>query len=203
MPAGFNVSVLKPIIKNDEKPNDDISNTLPVAISDSIQNLFERVLLMELNKTHNEHEQQFGLKRNSSCSHAVFTIYQAANYAKVTGRRLYTYAVDASKAFDKVSRPHLWKKLIEKGVEVSIILAIIHYYKDSFMIVQLEDEFSEVFRTTMGVRQGCVLSLKIFAIFVDDLILELEATGLGLEIGNMKITVIMYADDLLLMTIEY
>jgi hypothetical protein len=71
------------------------------------------------------------------------------------------------------------------------------------MIVQLEDEFSEVFRTTMGVRQGCVLSPKIFAIFVDDLILELEATGLGLEIGNMKITVIMYADDLLLMTIEY
>jgi len=202
MPAGFNVSVLKPIIKNDKNPNDDISNTRPVAIS-SIQNLFERVLLMELNKTHKEHEQQFGLKRNSSCSHAVFTIYQAANYAKVTGRRLYTYAVDASKAFDKVSRPHLWKKLIEKGVEVSIILAIIHYYKDSFMIVQLEDEFSEVFRTTMGVRQGCVLSLKIFAIFVDDLILELEATGLGLEIGNMKITVIMYADDLLLMTIEY
>ena len=202
MPAGFNVSVLKPIIKNDKNPNDDISNTRPVAIS-SIQNLFERVLLMELNKTHKEHEQQFGLKRNSSCSHAVFTIYQAANYAKVTGRRLYTYAVDASKAFDKVSRPHLWKKLIEKGVEVSIILAIIHYYKDSFMIVQLEDEFSEVFQTTMGVRQGCVLSLKIFAIFVDDLILELEATGLGLEIGNMKITVIMYADDLLLMTIEY
>ncbi len=199
MPAGFNVSVLKPIIKNDKNPNDDISNTRPVAIS-SIQNLFERVLLMELNKTHKEHEQQFGLKRNSSCSHAVFTIYQAANYAKVTGRRLYTYAVDASKTFDKVSGPHLWKKLIEKGVEVSIILAIIHYYNDSFMIVQLEDEFSEVFRTTMGVRQGGVLSPKLFAIFVDDLMVELEATGLGLEIGNMKITVIMYADDLLLMT---
>lgn len=43
-PLAFNVSILKPIIKDDNKPSGQISNTRPVAISDVIQNLFERVL---------------------------------------------------------------------------------------------------------------------------------------------------------------
>jgi hypothetical protein len=153
-PDGFNVSILKPIIKNDKKPNDEISNTRPVAISDCLQNLFEKVLLYEVNKCHSEHKQQFGFKSNSSCSHAVFNIVQAANFAKQTGQRLYTCAVDASKAFDKVSRPHLWLKLMEINISAAIVLAIILYYSESFMIVQIDDNFSELFRTTMGVRQG-------------------------------------------------
>jgi hypothetical protein len=153
-PDGFNVSILKPIIKNDKKPNDEISNTRPVAISDCLQNLFEKVLLYEVNKCHSEHKQQFGFKSNSSCSHAVFNIVQAANFAKQTGQRLYTCAVDASKAFEKVSRPHLWFKLMEINISAAIVLAIILYYSESFMIVQIDDNFSELFRTTMGVRQG-------------------------------------------------
>jgi hypothetical protein len=45
-----------------------------------------------------------------------------------------------------------------------------------------------------------VLSPKLFAIFVDDLIKDLECTGLGIKIGKMRITVIMYADDLIIIT---
>ncbi len=52
LPIGFNVSILKPILKNVNKPNDDISNTRPVAISDAIQNLYERLLLWEINGVH-------------------------------------------------------------------------------------------------------------------------------------------------------
>ena len=48
LPVGFNVSVNKPILKSENKPNNEISNTRPVAISDAIQNLYERLLLWEL-----------------------------------------------------------------------------------------------------------------------------------------------------------
>jgi len=43
--TSFNISVLKPILKNENKSNSDISNKRPVAISDAIQNLYERLLL--------------------------------------------------------------------------------------------------------------------------------------------------------------
>jgi len=200
LPIGFNVSVIKPILKSENKPNNDISNTRPVAISDAIQNLYERLLLWKLNKTHKEHDQQFGFKRNSSCSHAIFVVSQVANFAKQNGKRLYTCAIDASKAFDKVSRPHLWLKLIHLAIAPEIVLAIIHYYSESFMVVQLDDVFSTAFKTTNGVRQGGVMSPKLFAIFVDDLIKELEAAGLGVKIGHLRISVVMYADDLLIMS---
>ena len=91
-PAGFNVSLLKPILKSDSKPNDDFSNTRLVAISDAIQNLFERVMLWRLNQKHKDHGHQFGFKPNSSCSHAVFVVSQAANFAKQNNERLYTCA---------------------------------------------------------------------------------------------------------------
>ncbi len=199
LPIGFNVSILKPILKSVNKPNDDISNTRPVAISDAIQNLYERLLLWEINGVHKEHPQQFGFKSNSSCSHAIFVVTQLANFTKKQGKRLYTCAVDASKAFDKVCRPILWLKLI-KLLHNSIALAVIHYYDESYMLVQLDDKFSNLFRTTNGVRQGGVMSPKLFAIYVDDLIRDLEASGLGVKVGNMRICAAMYADDLLLMS---
>ena len=183
-PASFNISIIKPIIKSEKKPNDDINNTRPVAISDCLQNLFEKVLLYEINKGHQDHKQQFGFKTNSSCSHAVFVVTQAANFAKQNGQRMYTCAVDASKAFDKVSRPHLWIKLMRLKIQTSFVIAIIVYYNSSFMIVQLNEKFSELFRTTMGVRQGGVLSPKLFSIFVEDLLRELEMACLGIKDGK-------------------
>ncbi len=53
---------LNEMISSENKPNDDISNTRPVAISDAIQNLYECLLLWEINGVHKEHPQQFGFK---------------------------------------------------------------------------------------------------------------------------------------------
>ena len=89
---------------------------------------------------------------------------------------------------------------MQLNISASIVLAIIHYYDESYMIIQISENFSEVFKTSMGVRQGGVLSPKLFAIFVDELLRDLEATELGIKIGETRITAIMYADDLLLIT---
>ena len=67
------------------------------------------------------------------------------------------------------------------------------------MFVQVDDTFSELFRTTNGVRQGGVMSPKLFSIFVEDLINNVDATGCGIKIGMLRFGAIMYADDLLLL----
>ena len=125
---------------------------------------------------------------------------QAANYAKQKGNRLYTCAIDASKAFDKVSRPHLWLKLIDLKIEPEFILTIINYYEESYMLVQVGEKFSKLFRTLVGVRQGGALSPKLFSIFVDALLKEIETAKLGIKIGKMSISTVMYADDLMIMS---
>lgn len=50
IPNLFNNSIIKPLIENSKKSTCDINNLRPIAISDSFSNLFEFVMLEELNK---------------------------------------------------------------------------------------------------------------------------------------------------------
>ena len=53
--------------------------------------------------------------------------------------------------------------------------------------------------TTNGSKQGAVLSPPCFAIYLDDLIKELRALGLGCYIANKFVGATAYADDLMLL----
>jgi len=150
MPDVFNLSVIKPLVKDPKKPSDDIGNIRPVAVSDALSNLFERLILQRINNEHTDHKKQFGFKTNSSCNHAAFVLKVAASLTKCRGQRLYACAIDASKAFDKVSRSKLWLKLIEKNLSPDTTIAIIKYYEQSIMLVQITDEFSTPFLAKLG-----------------------------------------------------
>jgi hypothetical protein len=66
-PKEFNLCKLLPIIKNFNKPNDDLNNIRPISISNTIAQLFERLLLNRNYKNFNTSKNQFGFKKNSSC----------------------------------------------------------------------------------------------------------------------------------------
>lgn len=113
---------------------------------------------------------------------------------------MYMTAIDVSKAFDKVNRTHLWAKLIQKGIVSLIVRVLIAYYNDAWMLVQKDNEVGGIFRTTVGVRQGGVISPKLFSMYLNDLIEEIEATDCVTEIGSIKINVLLYADDIVLLS---
>ena len=72
MPYLFNLSIFKPLVKDPKKSTIDISNLRPIAVSDVYANIFEKILLDEINKCHTDNNKQFGFKKSSSCSHAIF-----------------------------------------------------------------------------------------------------------------------------------
>ena len=51
-PDNFNVAVIKPLVKDPRLAIDTTDNLRPVAISEALANLFEKILLFEINKTH-------------------------------------------------------------------------------------------------------------------------------------------------------
>ncbi|CAF1057872.1 unnamed protein product [Brachionus calyciflorus] len=151
VPFHFNLSMIKPLIKDKNGALDELTNLRPVYISDSLANLYESILLEFLKNEYTENENQLGLKKSSSCQHAIFTLKYIIRKCKKKGKRLYVSAIDASKAFDKVNREILWSIMIDLKINPALIHAIMSYYDESEMLVVNENEFSDIFETQTNI----------------------------------------------------
>lgn len=148
---------------------------------------------------HKNNKKQFGFKENSSCQHALFALNEALNANYRARNKTYVCAIDASKAFDKVNRQKLWCKLMTK-IEPQIVRILMVYYSDSQAMVINDEDESDIFKTTIGVKQGGCLSPRLFTMYVEDVIEEIEKLNVGIKIGEMTLDILLYADDMLLLS---
>jgi hypothetical protein len=95
-PHEFNVTLIKPILKDNKKGDDDLNNVRPISISNFISQLFERIFLIRLEsiKTSNN---QFGFKPKSSCNLTTFSLRETINYYVENGSPCYMAALDAER----------------------------------------------------------------------------------------------------------
>ncbi len=113
-PKNFNLSIIKPIVKNNEKSNQDINNIRPISVSNALSQLFELIILNKNYSNFMTSENQFGLKQNPSCKLALFPLRETIiNYIEKNSC-CYLVSLDAEKAFDKLWRDGLFYKLINK-----------------------------------------------------------------------------------------
>ena len=70
-------------------------------------------------------------------------------------------------------------------------------YDKATSAVQMNGSIKEWFRTTVGVRQGCLLSPTLFNIFLERIIPDaLEEHDGKVSIGGRNITNLVFADDI-------
>ena len=76
----------------------------------------------------------------------------------------------------------------------------IYYDSSQGTILLTDDYFSELFLINVGVKQGGKLSSYLFGKLVDDLIKKCIAAKAGALIHNINVCIIVYADDILLLS---
>ena len=91
-------------------------------------------------------------------------------------------ALDISKAFDKMSHPALYIKLMQRNIPKCFLDVLINWYSKYYAFVRWGSFVSRVFQISAGVRQGGVLSPALFAVFMDSMICKLRAAGYGANI---------------------
>ena len=70
-------------------------------------------------------------------------------------------------------------------------------YKRVKSKVKINNDISICFECNLGVRQGECLSPFLFAMYVNDLEHEFQLKGgEGIDIGMLKISLLLYADDI-------
>ena len=92
--------------------------------------------------------------------------------------------IDYQKAFDFVNHEFLYHKLLNIGITGDIYHSIKCIYKNPKSCVQLNGTLSDWFHVNASVRQADSLSSLLFAVFINDLALELNNCNAGVDIGG-------------------
>jgi hypothetical protein len=111
---------------------------------------------------------------------------------------MHAVSLDAAKAFDKLWRTGLFFKLIGE-IDPFLWRILYEYYKESYILVLIDGTRSEMFRTTEGVKQGGILSPFLFNFFLNELLEQNEALGIGAQLGSYNTSTLAYCDDLLIL----
>ena len=172
----------------------------PISISNTLSQIFERIILNQIPSILNTHNNQFGYKRHTSCSHALFCFKETViNYID-NGQMCIAVSLDAVKAFDRVWREALFHKLLKANVKTDIIFLIFNYYNSLKAKIKIEGKLTDPFVIKRGVKQGGVLSPFLFNFFINDLIELCYNSGLGAHIGNILMNIIGFCDDITLLS---
>ena len=110
--------------------------------------------------------------------------------------------LDASKAFDRLNHWLLFDKLIFRGVPKFIVKILVYWYSMQKMCVQWGNSISSCFMVTNGVKQGGILSPKLFTLYMNDLSILLNNCNLGGKIGGQLLNHLIYADDVCLISLS-
>ena len=200
VPREFAHGLIIPLLKDRHGDQTRLDMYRGITLSPNIAKLFEYVLLECFGDELSSSELQFGFKKHSGCTHALFTFKQTTRYFIKNGSKVYCAFVDASKAFDKVLHNGLFVKLINKNVSVSFVRLLQSWYSKLHASVLWNGIIGATFLVHCGVRQGGVLSPLLFAIYVDDLLNDLRLSGYGTYIGSLFVGAIAYADDICLLS---
>ena len=109
--------------------------------------------------------------------------------------------VDLQKAFDTVPRVKLFHSLLKNySIGGKFLRLLQQIYKNNQVFVKLSDGLLKPFKTTIGVKQGCVFSPILFNIFINKIPEIFDESCDPLEVNNRDVNCLLWADDLLLVS---
>lgn len=89
-------------------------------------------------------------------------------------------------------------KLLLNNIDGKLYKSVKNIYQSSESCVRINGKLTNWFDCKTGVKQGDNLSPTLFSIFINDLIQEINNMNLGIELGNRKLSILLYADDIAL-----
>jgi hypothetical protein len=191
-----------PIVKNPCGKLTDMKNYRPIALSNIVSKLFERILLTRCEQFLCTADNQFGFKSKHSTDLCVYALHECINFLKSRNTSIFITCLDASQAFDRLNHWKLFANLIERGVPLFIVRIIAFWYRNQEMCIKWGRTVSTKFHVCNGVKQGGILSPRLFTLYMDDLSKALNKCNIGCNYGGKLVNHFGYADDMCLVTMS-
>ena len=199
----WNSNIITPLHKKGSKDNPD--NYRAVAVSSVIGKLFSTILLDRLiefrSKNIPDPPNQLGFTKGAQTYDHILTMQTIMGKYQKLKKPVYAIFVDFKKAFDSVCRPALFLKLAKNGVTGKFYNLLKDMYQNSYGHIKMQGYISRRFNIRKGTEQGHPLSPDLFKLFLNDLSPLLEFANCP-ELAGIKISHLLWADDLILLSLD-
>ena len=195
--------ITRSIFLHKKGPTDNLDNYRTLATGCNLCKVYLRVLY---NRMYHATEQsnllgeiQNGFRKSRRTSDNLLILDTVVRKASRAGSKINVALLDICKAYDRVDRDLLWFKLQAYGFPIEVVNKLKQVYCNPMSELMFQGITTEPLHMKIGLRQGCVLSPLLFALFLADLGRLLEESGLGAAVGGIKIPAMFFADDMILM----
>lgn len=137
---------------------------------DCVGKLYDSILCNRLTLWFKPHREQAGAQQGRGCAEHIITLRLMMDYARCKRKKLFLLFVDFSKAYDRVPRDRLIRRLITLGCGVMMATMVMKMYGVTKLILG-----AAIVATSIGVRQGAPTSCVLFTLYVDELISMLKS----------------------------
>ena len=199
VPTDFLRGSITPIVKDMQGDTSSSSNYRPITLGCLPAKLFEFAIKHKTAHLLETDDLQFGFKRKTSTSHAMYTLKTTIDYYNARGSPVFVAFLDCTKAFDRVSHYAIFSKLIDRKIPLCFLLCLMFWYLNMTCNVRWGSETSCSFAVPLGVKQGGVNSPDLFGCYVDGIIGLLREKKIGCHIFDMFLAVILFEDDICLL----
>ena len=202
-PAQWCSGIIVPIYKKGNR--EDPSNYRGITLTSAMSKLFTHMLNQRINDWSEESgilsQAQFAYKKGYNTTDAIFVLNTTLSFCIETFKHSCCGFIDFSKAFDTIDREMLYGKLKRCNISSKFLNLIKNMYGQLKCQVRTAEGISECFSQDNGVLQGESLSPTLFAAYINELESIMNVTeGMGVNINGVKVSVLMYADDLVLLS---
>lgn len=200
VPDQFGLSFTVPLRKvNNASKHLTVDDFRGISISPVLSKVFEHCVLSRYSVFLVTSDNQFGFKKSVGCSHAIYSVRCVIDRYINSGSTVNLCAIDISKAFDRMNHHGLFIKLMQRSLPVQLLTVFENWFFKCFTCVKWGSVYSSFYKLNCGIRQGGVLSPHFFAVYIDSIVTKVKSLGIGCQLGLVKFSIFLYADDILLL----
>ena len=200
MPHGWNRGRITLIHKRGQR--EVLGNYRPITVIISLSGLYSRVLNERLISVVEQHkllgEIQNGFRKERCAADNSFVLDTILWKARAAQKKVHLGFIDICKAYDTVNRDILWRKLSSIGIKGNFLSTLMSIYKDDSIDCMVNGTLTRPIYLRRGLRQGCSLSPLLFALYISDVGIDIHSSRLGFQVGNVCVSGLLFADDLVL-----